>query len=129
MIVLDENISESQRDHLREQRFSAHQIGFDLGRKGMQDEEIVPLLLDLRRPTFFTCDAGFYNRGLCHARYAIAYLQVDEDDVAEFVRRLLRLREFNTQAKRMGTVIRVSATGISYWQKHVERELRTSWRE
>ena len=127
MIVLDENIPESQRERLRNKRISVAQIGLDIGRQGMQDDDIVPLLLQLRRPTFATCDSDFYRRELCHERYCLMYLDVDEDDVAEFVRRLMRLREFNTQAKRMGTVIRASPAGISYWRRQVQHEVRAAW--
>lgn len=93
----------------------------------MQDDDIIPLLLELRRPTFVTLDSDYYRRDLCHERYSVVYLEIDEDDVAEFVRRFLRLREFNAQAKRMGTVIRASAAGISYWRRRVQREVRATW--
>jgi hypothetical protein len=52
--VLDENILESQRLLLRSRGISVRQIGLDLGRKGMADEEILPFLLTLSHPTFFT---------------------------------------------------------------------------
>ena len=52
---------------------------------------------------------------------------VDEDDAAEFVRRVLRLGEFNIQAKRMGAVIRASSAGIAYWRRRVQREVRAAW--
>lgn len=68
MILLDENIPRSQRHYLRTQRFPVRQIGYEIGRSGMQDEEILPFLLSLRRPTFFTLDEDFYKPRLCHAR-------------------------------------------------------------
>ena len=64
MIVLDENFTESQRQLLRGWRISVRQIGYDIGRSGMDDDEIIPFLLRLRRPTFFTLDRGFYKREL-----------------------------------------------------------------
>lgn len=39
-------------------------IGFDVGRKGMKDEAIIPFLHELRDTTFFTRDLGFYDRKL-----------------------------------------------------------------
>jgi hypothetical protein len=45
MIVLDENILESQRRLLRSWRVRAYQIGYDLSRKGITDEEIIPFLM------------------------------------------------------------------------------------
>ena len=93
----------------------------------MKDDEVISFLHRLRRSTFFTRDSGFYERRLCHARYCLAYLAVDKYEVAMFVRRLLHHREFNTEAKRMGTVIRVSHAGLSVWRLHVEQEVHFEW--
>jgi hypothetical protein len=84
----------------------------------MPDREIIPLLHGLPRPTFFTRDEHFYERHLCHARYCLVYLAVAKAEVATFVRKLLRHRQFNTAAKRMGTVIRVSPVGFALWRLH-----------
>jgi hypothetical protein len=66
--LLDENIVESQRQLLRAWRVPIRQSGHDLGPKGMADEQVIPFLLTLRRPTLFTRDLGFYDRANCHAR-------------------------------------------------------------
>ena len=60
MIVLDENIPESQRALLRRKRVALRQIGVDLGGQGMKDDETIALLHNLNRPTFFTLDSDFY---------------------------------------------------------------------
>lgn len=44
MILLDENFPESQHQLLRSWRIRPQQIGYEIGRKGMQDEEIIPFL-------------------------------------------------------------------------------------
>jgi hypothetical protein len=59
MNILDENIIASQRQRLRSWRIPVRQIGVDIDRKGFQDEEILPFLQHLHRPTFFTRDRGF----------------------------------------------------------------------
>lgn len=59
MHILDENILKSQRELLEGRRIAVRQIGVNAGRKGMLDEEIIPLLQQLSRPTFFTRDDGF----------------------------------------------------------------------
>jgi hypothetical protein len=59
MNILDENILSDQRQMLQIRRIAVHQIGDDIGRKGMQDEEIIPLLHQLTHPTFFTRDGDF----------------------------------------------------------------------
>jgi len=50
--ILDEQILENQRQLLKSWRISVRQIGYDIGRKGMKDHEIIPFLLQLRRTTF-----------------------------------------------------------------------------
>jgi len=125
--LLDENIIESQRRELRDRRISTRQVGVDVGWNGMKDGDIIRLLHEWTLPTFFTRDDDFYTRRLCHGRYCLVYLDVDDDEVAEFVRRTLRHREFNTRAKRMGQVIRVSPERLHVWRKHAEREEAVSW--
>jgi hypothetical protein len=122
--ILDENIIDSQRQLLRRWRIAIRHIGYDVGRQGMKDQEILSFLHRLRRPTFFTRDEDFYARRLCHARYCLVYLAVAKDEVALFVRRLLRHRECETVAKRIGAVIRVSHVGLSVWYLHAEQEIR-----
>jgi hypothetical protein len=127
MILLDENFPESQGKLLRSWRIRPQQIGYELGRKGMKDKEIIPLLHQLRHPTFFTLDDDFYKRRLCHAGYCLVFVGVDQYESASFVRRLLRHKQFNTQAKRMGTVVRISDIGILVWYLHAEEERFFEW--
>jgi len=94
----------------------------------MQDEQIIPLLRSLRRPTFFTLDFDFYQRALCHERYCLVCMDVRDDEAASFVRRLLRHPQFDTQAKRMGTVVRLSPSGIRTWRVGAEGETQVEWR-
>jgi hypothetical protein len=125
--VLDENIPANQRLLLERWGVAVRQVGFNLGRPGMQDDEIIPLLLQQRRPTFFTRDGDFHDRRLCHADYCLVYLAVDKHEVAAFVRRLLRHPACRTQAQRMGSVMRVSSAGLSIWRLRASRELVLAW--
>ena len=60
MILLDEDIPE---DLLRKWRIRIRQIGQDVGRRGMKDEEhVLPLLHELDRPTLFTAISAFSIR-------------------------------------------------------------------
>jgi Domain of unknown function (DUF5615) len=128
MNVLDENVPQSQRVLLRTKRFGVRQIGEDVGRKGMQDDELIPLLHQLDRPTFFTLDGDFYDRRLCHETYCLVHLDIGEQMVAEYIVRLLRHRQLNTRAKRMGRVIRLASTGLAFWRLRQEQEQRLAWR-
>jgi hypothetical protein len=125
--ILDESILESQRQLLRNWRIPVRQIGFDIGRKGLKDREILTFLLQLRSATFFTPDAGFFKRALGHARYCLVFVDVRKHEVAIFSRRLLRHPEFDTAAKRMGNVIRVSSAGVAVRSLHSEREVDSPW--
>jgi hypothetical protein len=125
--VLDENVAEEQRLLLDRWRVAVRQIGIDAGSRGMTDEEIVPLLQRMRRPTFFTLDADFYRRNLCHRRYCLVWLDVRTEEVAEYVRRFLRHPKFNTQAKRMGCVVAVTPSGISAWKLHAKAQEHCPW--
>jgi hypothetical protein len=127
MNVLDENIPDSQRQLLRSWRIRVHQIGHEIGRLGMKDDEIIPLLHELPPVTFFTRDLGFYHRRLCHDGYCLVCLATGQYEVASFVRRFLRHSLFNTRAKRMGKVIWVSHAGVRVWQLHAENEKAVDW--
>jgi len=127
MNLLDENIIASQRELLRSWRVSIRQIGFDLVQKGLKDEEIISLLHTHRRSTFFTRALGFYNRSLCHARYCLACLAVSKDEVAVYIRRLLRHVDFKSQPQRLGLVMHVSQGGIRRWSLNSEQEKLVTW--
>lgn len=127
MIVLDENIPESQRQLLARQRIRARQIGVDVGQKGLLDEAVIPLLLRSSRPTFFTRDLGFFKRVLCHRRYCLVCLAVGREEVAAFIRRALGHPRFDTRAKRLGTVLRASRAGLRFWQLDEERASFVAW--
>ena len=127
MNILDENVRADQRGLLQSWGIPIHQIGADVGRKGMKDTEILPSLHQLRDATFFTRDLGFYDRSVCHARYCLVCLAIEKDEVAVFVRRFLRHAEFDTKAKRMGAVIRVSHTGFSIWRRNAQQEIYINW--
>jgi len=127
MNVLDENIPDSQRLLLRSRRIQVSQIGHEISRQGIKDEEIIPLLHKLRSVTFFTRDVGFYDRRLCHDDYCLVCLSVGQYETASFIRRFLKHRNFNTKAKRMGKVIRVTHLGFQIWEIHSEKEINIRW--
>lgn len=128
MNVLDENIVDRQRRQLLVWRIPVRQIGYEVGRKGMDDRDgIVPLLHRLRQPTFFTRDTDFYDRALRHSGYCIVCLRVGQDEVAAYIRRFLRHPAFNTYARRSGRVVRIGSVGITFWQVGLEEEQTLEW--
>lgn len=127
MNLLDENIPSEQRDILSGWRIRFQEIGGGIGRSGIKDSEIIPLLHGLKSVTFFTLDRDFYKRHLRHASYCLAYLDVEDHEVAIFVRRFLRHPSFDAQAKRLGKVVRISHARLQVWQLHSEREEEFQW--
>jgi len=125
--LLDENIAEEERLRLRAWRIRTRHIGHDFERKGVQDEGIIPMLHQLRHVTFFTRDGDFYGRSLCHSNYCLVFLAVAPDQAASFIRRFLRHNKFQTQAQRMGCVIRASSAGLTVWRLHAESEISFTW--
>ena len=129
MIILDENIPDSQRQLLRSWRIRVVQVGRELGRPGTRDEAILPLLRRLQRATFFTRDVRFYLPAHRHTGYCLVTLAVGEDEAASFVRRVLRYPTLNTWAKRRGKVLRVTHTSLRLWRLHAEVEEKLEWAE
>ena len=127
MILLDENVVESQRQLLRSWRIRVRQLGQEVKHQGIKDEEIVPLLHRLHGVTFFTRDLGFFRRGPAHRGYCLVCLEVGEGEVASFVRRVLRHPALNAQAKRLGKVIRVTHTGLVCWSVDGRQETVLAW--
>lgn len=127
MIVLDENINESQRLQLRNWHIPVRQIGVDLKQQGIQDEAIIPFLHQLHQPTFFTCDIDFFKRRWCHDRYCLVHLDVAKGLVATYTRLLLKHPEFDTRAKRMGCVIQVTPSGLFIWRLYAVILERIEW--
>jgi hypothetical protein len=125
LTLLDENMP-----HARQMiRFgiALRQVGFEWGRKGMSDEEILAALRRQRRTTFLTCDQGLYRRENCHPTYCVALLAVPPADVVDYARRFLRHPRFRKFASRQGKVVRVQPTGITCWERNAPRELETAW--
>jgi hypothetical protein len=114
--ILDENIIASQRAQLKKWRIRFSQIGTEIGRQGMKDQDdILPLLHRSRSPTFFTHDLGFFDPSMGHQNYCVVCLDVPAKETAAFIRRLLRHSEFRNHRQRLGKVIlwRVKETYVS----------------
>lgn len=129
MNILDENIVVSQRKLLDEWKIHFRRIGGAVGWLGMKDgEDVIPLLHHLKKPTFFTRDQDFYHPKLRHAKYCLVFLDVEPQETAEYIRRFLRHPKFRTQAKRMGAVVRVRHSGLTFWQTDVATQQAIIWR-
>jgi hypothetical protein len=94
---------------------------------GIKDENIIPFLHGLKRPTLFTHDQGFFRRELLHPRYGLVWLDVSDIEAANYIRRFLRHVRFNTKARRLGIVARAHHDGIDFYQRNRPGLQRLAW--
>jgi len=102
MNVLDENVIAQQCEQLKKWHIPFRKIGKDISNYGTLDENLIPLLHRLPQPTFFSHDDYFFKKTLCHSHYALVYLDVEDNEAAEYIRRFLKHPIFATQANARG---------------------------
>jgi hypothetical protein len=128
VILLDHNIPRDQANMLRRWRVRFSQIGFELGRPEWEDQqEIIRLLHQLKLPTLFTRDLGFYRAQYRHANYCIVVLDGLAIETAVDIRRFLREPLFRTRALRAGCVAKVRRSGITWWAIDRGHQMRVRW--
>lgn len=127
MNLLDENVRDDQRALLRQWRIPFRQVGKEISSSGIHDDNLLPLLHRLKRPTLFTQDVDFFKARLCHRGYCLVWLNVKYIEVAAYVRRFLRHPRFHTQGQRMGCVVRAHPDGLHYWQAGGSECLFVEW--
>jgi len=124
--VLDELFDETVHQQLRTWRISIDKVGAGFGQSGWTDEQILSALHGSRK-TFHTRDQGYYNRHYCHPSYCLVYYDVPAAEMAIYLRRLLRHPLFNTHAKRMGKVIKVTSRRIEFWELRGAKKEKVEW--
>jgi hypothetical protein len=124
---MDENMDEGEGRDLAAWRIRTHKIGTDVGREGMTDQNIIPLLHQLKSPTFFTYDKDYYQPRLCHKRYCLVFLHIKRTVAAQMIRRFLRHPAFRTWSPRRGTVVRVTTMGMSVWRLKAKKVEQIPW--
>ena len=73
MLVLDENVPADQRRLLRKWRVHFRVVGVDVASWGAADENLISLLHQLFRPTFFTLDRDFHRPDISPIVRGFAY--------------------------------------------------------
>jgi hypothetical protein len=125
--LLDENIPLDQRDLLAGWGVPCRVIGQDIAKLSIGDDNIITMLHRLKQPTLFTRDEDFFKRDLCHAGYALVWLDLAPTEAAMFIRRFLRHSRFRTKAQRLGVVARAHHDGIQFWQRNRVALQRETW--
>ncbi len=127
MNILDANIVTSQREQLAAWRIRVRQFGRELGHRFDPDANIVPLLRNLKRATFFTRDRDFWDARLSDPHYCIVWLDVPAMQAAHYIRRFLRHPHFNSAAKRVGKVVQIRPTGLTIYPLSDGKAERIAW--
>ena len=68
------------------------------------------------------------RRRLTHTGYCLVHLDVEEEFVADFVLRLLRLRALKIKSQRMGLVIRAMPKRLTFWRIRDRQEAELLWK-
>jgi hypothetical protein len=127
VILVDENFTAAQCRELVAKSLRITQIGHGVASKGIIDEHIVPLLLTLRRPTFFTQDKGFFDYRLCHSSYCIVVVDAEARRVPDFVIRALRHLRLRSFRQRTGLVVKVGPSGITLLNAGSPKPILVPW--
>ena len=121
--ILDANIEAENLFRLR-RPLKVKQIGVHFLSGDTDDERIIDLLGRLKTPTFITKDCkDFYKRRRLDKRYCIICVDVHRTEFVSTVRKIFRHPLFNTVAKRMGKVIRVTSTHVNYFEVGENKEI------
>ena len=123
--VLDEQI-DVEWYRLLKRRRSFDKVGDGFGRKGLQDEQIYHLLHRTGK-TFHSQDSDYYHPNNRHKSYCLVYYEVKDAELVNYILRFLHHREFNTHAKRLGKVIKVTTQYIEYWEVGKQEKTRMEW--
>ncbi len=128
MILLDHNIPENQVELLRARRIRPRQIGFEVGRPEWDDhQEILRYLHQRKQITFITRDLDFYNPRLCHPKYCLVFIACPVLETAKLALQFLGHVKFNSHAKRMGKVVRLSTEQIMWREVNRPAQQTIPW--
>ncbi|MGH7449982.1 MAG: hypothetical protein ACRENG_01420 [bacterium] len=84
-------------------------------------DDVIPVLLrQVKRATFVTINwADFWQKSPADKRYCIICFPFPRHrikEIPDLLRQVLKLKQFNTKAGRMGTVMRVTKKAVHYYR-------------
>src|SRR5437899_6224480 len=74
MLVLDENLPDGLQQLLRRARIRFRVMVIEVGASGTQDDNLIPVLHRLARPTFFSFDRDFCRPVWANPNYCLVWL-------------------------------------------------------
>lgn len=121
MIVLDEHLLDPKIKKAIERWYEGKVCSITDLRPGtiIHDDAVPTLLRRALNPSFVTINVGdFWRKSKPDKGFFIACLQVPESEdvkVPRLIRRLFRLKPFQTKKDRMGKIAHVGAKAVSYY--------------
>ena len=121
MIVLDEQLDDNRITDGITRWYKGQVINIKVTRLYhlILDDAIASLLLRLKQPTFVTINyADFWWRIPAHSGYCTVCFKLSVEriwEVPDRLREVLRMQEFNTKKERMGKVISVTDSQVSFY--------------
>jgi|GEM_PF-5439417 len=125
--LLDEHVIARHAEEIQKKISSVNQIGVDWGEPGWDDiEQIIPHLHH-SKTTFHTLDEDFFKRRLLHNDYCIVFYNIPIKNFVDSVLNFLHHPLFDSHAKRLGKIIKVSLNNIVYWDIVDHKIHETTW--
>jgi hypothetical protein len=125
--IFDENFPAPVVESIQRKVRSVAQVGVNWGEAGWLDVEQILPHLHRSKATFHTLDVGFFKRRYAHRDYCLVYYDVPEAKLADWVLRFVRHPQFNTHAKRLGRVVKVTPLKMACWEIHESRIKQIAW--
>lgn len=84
-------------------------------------DDVIPVLLrQAKQPTFITINwPDFWRRVAADKRYCVICFPLPRErthEIPDLLRQVLKLKQFDTKARRMGRVIRVTTSSVHYYR-------------
>lgn len=123
MIVLDEQLHDYELVEAIERWYKGQVVNIKQMRphKRLLDDAIESVLLRLKQPTFVTINyPDFWHVIGAHRGYCVVCFKLSGErywEIPSQLRAVLQMPEFNTKAKRMGKVISVTDSKITWYGK------------
>lgn len=131
--MLDENLDEQRVMLPLRRRHRGKIISIRDLRPGtvIKDDAIPTVLCQHAGKTFVTTNArDFWRRAAAHSRYCILCVPLPterQDEIPDLLQKFLHHSAFRTARLRLGKVIRLSWSQISYYGAHKDRIFNAEW--
>jgi len=131
MIILDEHLQSKGLEEAIQQWYAGAVINIvDLRPNTVIKDDAIPsLLAQQNQPTFVTINAtDFWQRVSASEKFCVVCFAVTSSEIVQIpslLRRLLRHCDFDTKAKRVGKVVRITSQGNMAFYSTEDRDIHS----